>query len=345
MEENPLFNLDEDGWQIYKDDPLPGWGSRSFTLFDTASKQLASRLEPETTAVFSVPFDTTASTRVGARYGPRAIREASLAYSSQLQSRGSINLRNMRTGYIHKTKHPELVDLGDFHVYPSDPYKQMKVTAEETFRLALNSSRVIMLGGEHSLSFPAFCGVEAAIYAKKGGSLGYLQIDNHFDFGDSSVLHGKFYHGSNARRISEHPRMSPQAIGFVGMGDLTSQAQYDALLNAGVSIQSIADIHQRGFEVCLRTVLDRMTSVVDAIYVSLDIDVCDTATATGTGHVTIGGISATEFLSIASILQEYPVIALDIMEVSPHLDSSSATPHIAARFLFEWLFLERVYDA
>ncbi len=339
-----MLHVDDSSWQNYTNDPLPGWASRSGTLFDVPSASLADISRRSEYAICSVPFDSTASTRVGARYGPRAIREASLAYSAQLGSRGSIRLRHMRTGALLSTRLPTVVDFGDLHVYPSDPHKQMHATAAEIYRVAQAAERIIMLGGEHSLSFPGYTGVAYAHYARTGNRLGYVQIDHHFDFGNTAVLHGPYYHGSNARRISEHSWMTPRAMGFVGMGDTTSAVQYDQIVGSGTCVRSIADIREHGFESCLRAVLDQVVDTVGAVYVSIDIDVCDTATAPGTGHVTVGGINATEFLSIAAILQDYPVIGLDIVEVSPPFDQSGATAHLAARLLFEWLFLEKVHD-
>lgn len=45
-------------------------------------------------------------------------------------------------------------------------------------------------------------------------------------------------------------------------------------------------------------------------------------------------------MSIARILQDYPAVGLDIVEVSPQLDPTQATSHLSARFLYEWLFLQ-----
>ena len=335
---NEIYPVEKDAWRYYLDQPFPGWGTQTLTLFNQPSTTL-DRLEDVDYVVFSVPFDGTASTRQGAKYGPRFIREASLSYSSQLTLRGPVRLRNMRTGALQDVKVPTLVDVGDFHVYPSNPHRQMQATAAETMRAAAQAKHIIMLGGEHSLSFASFCGLAAA---RAGQSIGYVQIDHHFDFGNESTIHGPYYHGSNARRISEHPSMSLTRMGFVGSGDLTSAKQYDYLIENGVSIRSISQIRELGFESCLRAVLDQVASEADILYVSIDIDVCDTATVTGTGHVTVGGITCTEFLSIASILHDYPVVALDIVEVSPAFDPSGATASLVARFLFEWLFLVEV---
>jgi arginase family enzyme len=102
------------------------------------------------------------------------------------------------------------------------------------------------------------------------------------------------------------------------------------------------DIRTHGLELCLRQALDCVANATQHMYVSIDIDVCDNSVAPGTGHVTVGGISNTEFLSIARILQDYPVVGLDIVEVSPQLDPTQATSYLSARFLYEWLFFQKV---
>jgi arginase family enzyme len=102
------------------------------------------------------------------------------------------------------------------------------------------------------------------------------------------------------------------------------------------------DIRRDGFEASLKAVLDDVAARSDALYVSLDIDVCDAAAAPGTGHVTVGGISSFELLQAAALLRRYPMVAFDIVEVSPRYDPAGVTPHLAARFLYELLYLREV---
>jgi arginase family enzyme len=332
----PLPGADPGAWRAFADEPLPGWASRSLTLFDAPGGSLADDTAVAC-GVLSVPFDGTASSRIGARLGPRAIREASLVYSSQLRSRGAVQLRNMRTGALVDIRSRALVDFGDGHTYPSDPARQVHAAAAEARRVAERSELTVLIGGEHTLSYPWYCGVAAAAAQRGVRRIGYVQIDHHFDFGDRSVLHGPYYHGSNARRIAEHP--AAPAIGFVGAGDLTSAAQLDGLLRAGVAVRSMQDIRRDGFAACLSHVLDHVAARCDALYVSLDIDVCDASAAPGTGHVTIGGITAHELLAAPALLRRYPVIAFDLVEVSPPYDPAGVTSHIAARLLYELLYL------
>lgn len=333
--------LTADAWLTFARDPLPGWCSRRAAAFDVPSLSLETPPPFVETAICSVPFDATASTRVGARDGPRAIREATLAYASQMMSREHVPLRNLRTGHLQEVVVADIGDYGDLHVYPSDPSRQVSATSAETFRIASGAGRTVILGGEHLISYPAFAAVRAAgLVADR--RTGFLQVDHHFDFGRHSKIHGSYYHGSNARRISELPGMPMTAIAFVGPGDLTSAQQLDDLVDAGAVIRTMRDVGRRGFDTCICEALSELANECDQLYVSIDIDVCDVSVAPGTGHVTVGGISAAELLTLPSILHAHPVVALDIVEVNPSLDRSGATAHLAARLLFEWLFLREM---
>jgi agmatinase len=338
---DPLPVPTETSWQDYTHDPLPGWARSAGTLFDCAAGSFETPPPDVDVAVCSVPYDSTASTRVGARTGPAAIREASLAYAAQARSRQAAELMNLRSGELLRPRRRDLVDFGDLHVYPTHPDRQVRATMAEVMRLALISSQLLILGGEHSISYPAVAGLaEALKRTTPAHRLGYLQIDHHFDFGDSSILHGLYYHGSNARRIYELPVIRPEAMAFVGMGDLTSASQYRQMFADGITICTMADIQARGFGACLTHACEAILRFSDCLYVSIDIDVCDSATACGTGHVTVGGIGSKDFLAIASVLRPCPVAGLDIVEINAHLDSSGVTAHLAARLLFELFMLE-----
>ncbi|HEX8131269.1 MAG TPA: agmatinase family protein [Pyrinomonadaceae bacterium] len=333
----------EISWEEYQRDPLPGWARRAGTLFDVPTANMETPPPGLDVAVCSVPYDATASTRIGARTGPTAIREASLAYASQARSRQVPELLHLRSGEKLRPTQSSIADFGDLHVYPSNPERQNGATMAEIMRLGMISSRLIVLGGEHSISYPIVAGfLEALSQKSPGRRLGYLQIDHHFDFGDVSVLHGRHYHGSNARRVAELPAMRPEAMAFVGMGDLTTAAQYQSMLESGITIRTMLDVRARGFATCLTEACEALLRTTDVLYVSIDIDVCDSATAPGTGHVTIGGINSAEFLSIADVLRRYPVAGLDVVEVNAQLDPSGVTAHLAARLLFEFLMLEAV---
>ena len=334
----PLENLDRGSWREWQACPLPPWCANGPTLFGIRSSTLADDFEQLDVAVCSVCFDGTASTHIGARDGPASIRTASRSFSSQASSRGPVDLTNMRTGARGRPRSRAMADFGDLHVFPTDPDLQVRATAAEILEIAHRGRLVVMLGGEHTISFPAFAAVAKA---EQDHQVGYVQIDHHFDFGDTSVLHGKYYHGSNARRISEIPGMAASRIGFVGQGDITGTEQLARLLEDGCTVRHRRDIHKLGYATALRQTLDAVCRHATAgVYVSIDIDVCDGSVAPGTGHVTMGGISVDDFLMTAMILQEYPVRAIDLVEVNPGRDGSGRTSTIAARLLYEYLLID-----
>ncbi|MGW3228360.1 arginase family protein [Kitasatospora sp. NPDC001095] len=329
----------------FEQDPLPGWAGVG-TLFG-APTTTADRVDVGGAGwvVSGVPFDATASSRPGAAEGPRAVRQASLVFSSYLTSLGQWRMLDTRTGRTFRYRAPRVADAGDLHVYPTDTVKTFQAVAAESRRLSRDAPRLVFLNGDHSCTFPTFAGFRAGRLDRGAGRVGFVNIDHHFDFGNWSTLHGPLYHGSNSRRISEIPRMRPEDIAFVGVGDVTKYDQFRGLLERGFHVVPGSAITRDGAAAALRPVIEELGSRCDTVYVSLDIDVLDSAAATGTGHVTMGGITIGDLLDVYEELRALPVGALDVAEIAPRYDPSGGTAQIAARLLFEFLFRTEVAPA
>ncbi|MFF2546197.1 arginase family protein [Kitasatospora sp. NPDC058063] len=329
----------------FEQDPLPGWAGVG-TLFGAPTTTADQVDVGETGWVASgVPYDATASSRPGAAEGPRAIRQASLVFSSYLTSLGQWRMLDTRTGQTFRYHAPSVADAGDLHIYPTDTVKTFQAVAAESRRLSCNAPRLIFLNGDHSCTFPTFAGFRAGRLDRGAGRVGFINIDHHFDFGNWSTLHGPLYHGSNSRRISEIPGMRPEDIAFVGVGDVTKYDQFRGLLDSGFHVVPGSSITRDGAAAALRPVIEDLGSRCDTVYVSLDIDVLDSAAATGTGHVTMGGIGIGDLLDVYEELRALPVGAVDIAEIAPRYDPSGGTAQIAARLLFEFLFRTDVAPA
>ncbi|MEO3777401.1 arginase family protein [Micromonospora sp. B11E3] len=322
----------------FAEDPLPGWAGVA-TLFGAPSAR-ADELDvgPDGWAVSGIPFDATASSRPGAAEGPRAVRQASLVFASYLRSLGEWKMLDTRTGDTFRYVAPRVADVGDLHIYPTDTVRTFQAVATESQRLARSAPHLVFLNGDHSTTFPTFAGFRAARLEAGQSRVGFINIDHHFDFGNTSVLHGPLYHGSNSRRISELPGMRPEDIAFVGVGDVTKYDQFQSLRERGFHVVPGAAIRRDGAAAALRQVVERLGEQCDTVYVSLDIDVLDSASATGTGHVTMGGITGGELLDVYEALRALPVGALDVAEIAPRYDPSGSTPQIAAHLLFNFLF-------
>ncbi|WBB99568.1 MULTISPECIES: agmatinase family protein [unclassified Solwaraspora] len=322
----------------FEQDPLPGWAGLG-TLFGAPDARGATPdLGGEGWAVAGIPFDGTASSRPGAAEGPRAIRQASLVFASYLNSLGEWQMLDTRRGDTFRYRAPRIADVGDLHTYPTNTVKTFQAVAAEARRVSAAAPHVIFLNGDHSCTFPTFAGFRAGRLDNGPKRFGFINIDHHFDFGNVNVLHGPLYHGSNSRRISEIPGIRPEDIAFVGVGDVTKYDQFRSLLDRGFHVVPGAQIRRDGAAAALAPVIARLGEQCDTVYISLDIDVLDSASATGTGHVTMGGISVGELLDVYEELRALPVVALDIAEVSPRYDPSGSTAQIAAHLLFNFLF-------
>ncbi|MGW1073087.1 arginase family protein [Streptomyces sp. NPDC002537] len=322
----------------FEADPLPGWAGLA-TLFGAPVTSPAQvDVGDDGWVASAVPFDATASSRPGAAEGPRAIRQASLVFSSYLTSLGQWRMLDTRSGRTFRYRAPRVADAGDLHIYPTDTIRTFQAVAAGSRRLSRTAPHLIFLNGDHSATFPTFAGFRAGRLDRGARRVGFVNIDHHFDFGNWSTLHGPLYHGSNSRRISELPGMRPEDIAFVGVGDVTKYDQFRDLIDRGFHVVPGARILRDGAAAALRPLVGELGERCDTVYVSLDIDVLDSAVATGTGHVTMGGIGTGHLLDVYEELRALPVEAVDIAEVAPRYDPSGSTAQIAARLLFEFLF-------
>ena len=163
-----------------------------------------------------------------------------------------------RLGTTFEYQRPGLYDVGDLPVYPTDPGVRSTPSPPTPPRSPAGRCTLVFLGGDHSVAFPLFVGFSGA-HRGDVADVGYIQIDDHFDFGDHSAIHGHLYHGSNARRISELPGLDPKHMAFVGMAHPTRLEQYQKLLADGYHVVTARRLRQAGVAAALAPVLAAMS--------------------------------------------------------------------------------------
>ena len=85
-----------------------------------------------------------------------------------------------------------------------------------------------VMGGDHYVAYPSFEGfAQGFAEGKERARLGFIHIDAHTDFSDSSSLGGRYHHGTMVRRISENPMVSYKNLAWVGINSRVSLDQYD----------------------------------------------------------------------------------------------------------------------
>jgi agmatinase len=183
----------------------------------------------------------------------------------------------------------------------------------------------VVLGGDHSISFPAVRGLVGC------GPLSLVHIDAHLDYRDE-VGGVRFGHGCPIRRIAELPFI--QDIVSLGIRGLrASEEDLEAARVRGNAVVTAGAIRRHGVVAALARV-----PPAERIYVTLDVDALDPGIAPGTGTPDPGGLSYTEVHELLQgIARKGHVVGFDLVEVNPWFDPTGATALTAAQLIIEFL--------
>ncbi|MCL4222219.1 MAG: agmatinase [Phycisphaerales bacterium] len=275
-------------------------------------------------AVYGVPYDSGVTYRPGARFGPRAIRDA-----SQYLKRFSI------AHGVDVCEAFSLADAGDAPVKPFHPGECIEDVAAWATGLAEPTTRLLALGGDHSI---AYANIEATWRrcGSPSGGLALIHFDSHLDTVDS-VWGERWSHASPFIRAIERGIINPRRMISIGIkGPLNTAGDLDFARENGVTIVTREEWADAGPGTLAGFVrhLDE-----EPAYITFDIDVVDPAFAPGTGTPSIGGFSSTEVLAILRSLAGVHVAGADVVEVLPDRDVAQNTALLAAHVAFEILCL------
>jgi agmatinase len=272
-------------------------------------------------AVIGIPTDDAVSFRSGARFGPEAIRSASV-----LLRRYNPLLR------VDVAERLSIVDWGDAPTVPGYTLESLERTRAAIEEVARAGVVTLCLGGDHTVLL-----AELRALAAVHGPLALIQLDAHHDLWDE-YFGQKVFHGSAVRRAVEEglvdPARSVQAGlrgSLYGPGDAELPAQFgiDAL-----SFEELAALGPAGFSMRVR---ERVGSA--PCFLSFDIDFVDPAYAPGTGTPEVAGPSTREALTYVRSLAGLEFRGFDCVEVAPSYDPSGVTALAAANACFEMLSL------
>ena len=272
-------------------------------------------------AVVGIPSDGAQVFRSGSRFGPEAIRSA------------SVMLRNYNPILdVDVCGRLSLVDYGDVATVPGSTAESVERSAAALAEVAAAGVVTLGLGGDHTVLL-----AELRALAAVHGSLALVQLDAHHDVWDE-YFGQKLFHGSVVRRAAEEGLIDPARSVQAGMrGSLT--AKDDAALPAELGFDAItyAELSELG----PAAFADRVRARVgDApCFLSFDVDFVDPAFAPGTGTPEVGGPSSREALAYVRALTGLDFRGFDCVEVSPPYDPAGVTAFVAANACFEMLSL------
>jgi len=260
--------------------------------------------------LLGVPFDVTSTYRVGARFAPLAIREASLNIETY-SFRANVDVENLR---MH--------DLGDLHVTGEATETLKRV--EHVVRELLDAEKVpVLMGGEHTITL----GVVRAL----GKNVTIIDFDAHLDL-RNEYMNQTTSHTTFMRRIREQTR--PAKIVEVGTRAVCKE-ELDYAKKAGISFITAAQVRKDGAEQTSKKI-GKLLASAKKVYLTVDMDVLDPAFAPAVQNPEPDGLCTHHLYDLLSEVCDERTVAFDVVEVAPHYDHG-VTAIVAAKTIFEIL--------
>lgn len=271
-------------------------------------------------AIIGAPFDFGAQYRSGARFGPRAVREASTLFSF-----GHAGAYDHEDDATYLDAEVQIVDMGDADIIHTDTI-QSHENIETAVRAALDAGALpVTIGGDHSVNIGCINAYEHE------QDFHILQIDAHLDFVDER--HGvRFGHGNPMRRAAEKRYVT--GLSQFGIRNVSSTAKdgYEDARAMGSDILSVRQIREMGVKEAARRIPR------GRLYVTIDIDAFCPSIAPGTGTPSHGGFLYYEVLEmLQQISKTHDIIGIDLVEVAPAYDPTESTAILAAQLLLNFL--------
>ena len=278
-------------------------------LFDNENAiYMGAKRSPENCSIgiFGVNYDGTCSFKPGARFGPEAIRQV----SSCLET------------YCPKLKKDlediMYVDFGSILIDKNDSKSVIESVKSATNYLISKRLSPIMLGGEHSITRGA---IEALV--KKYPDLILVQLDAHADLRES-YMGNEHNHACTMKRCLD---ILPQKKIFqVGIRSGTKE-EYKFMIKNNQLVDFQTGKNSQELE---KAILPYKNL---PIYLTIDLDWFDPSLLSGTGTPEPGGFFWNDFEVILETLKSLNIVASDIVELSPDIDSSGVSSVVAAKVL------------
>jgi agmatinase len=311
-------------YETYDDYDLPTYvGPVSFARLPWITDPAEIRARKADVAIIGAPFDDAVSHRPGTRFGPRAIREAQ--YST-----GSLHSLQLNVDPFEVLT---VLDAGDANIVPSRIERSHAMIYAKVREVAETGAIPIVLGGDHSITWPA---ATAVAEVRSPASIGIVHFDAHADTANDT-FGALASHGTPMRRLIESGAVAGRNFVQVGLrGYWPPASVFEWMKEHGLRYHFMTEIEERGAEAVIKDAIAEALDGPDSIYLSLDIDVIDPGLAPGTGTPEPGGMLTREVLrAVRQIVGAVELAGMDIVEVSPPYDHAETTAMAANRAALE----------
>jgi agmatinase len=278
-------------------------------------------------AVAGIAWDGATTNRPGARFGPRAVREASHMLCDGTHPHFDVSPTEPIS---------QLGDAGDLAL-PNTSLESMRAALMPLARQLIGKHHMAWIGGDHSITLPLL----RAYKAHLGRPLAVIHFDAHCDtwsnhFGEPSG------HGTWVYEAMQEGLVIDDCFTQLGIRSAGRREARDFVQARGGQIFTARDLRGLESPTQLAPVLKSIREQLSLhgnppVYLSLDIDCLDPAFAPGTGTPEPGGMTSAQVLTLLEELGDLPFVGMDCVEVSPPFDHAELTSNAAASFIWTYL--------
>ena len=272
-------------------------------------------------AIAGVPCDGVVTNRPGARFGPQAIRAASLMLCDGIHPLFDVSPVAL------------LGDALDMRLPNASPLPEVRRQIEAQAAALMAKHHCVFLGGDHSVTLSLL----RAARAKHGAALACVHFDAHCDtwsdhFGEPSG------HGTWTFEAIQEGLISPAHTVQIGIRSSSERAAREYVADQGGQIftaRALRGLDGAALQPAITAIRERIGG--RPCYLTLDIDVLDPAFAPGTGTPEPGGLTSSQVLSFIEALAGLNWVGMDCVEVAPAYDHAELTSLAAATFVWTYL--------
>ncbi len=256
--------------------------------------------------ILPVPYEQTTTYQVGTKHGPQAM----IAASQEVETFDEeLEFEACQAG---------ICTLEPLEVTAADPREMLERIHQTIRRLIDKGKKVVMIGGEHTISIGA-----VRAFREKYPNLCVLQLDAHADLRDT-YQENKYSHACVMHRIGE---ICP----FVGMGIRNiSREEHEFIQQSKTDIFFAQDL--KNLNRWKEKVLDRLGPNV---YLTFDLDFLDPSIMPSVGTPEPGGLLWYETLDfLKELVSKKDVVAFDLVELCP-IPGLVAPDFLAAKLIYK----------
>ncbi len=280
-------------------------------------------------AVLGLPSDNGSPFRTGARFGPQAIRGASVMLRPINPYRGNVDVFAAL----------RVADLGDAAVIPGYMPSTLQHLEAAVRRVVDAGTCPLLLGGDHGVSIASLRAV-----AHRHGPLALVHFDAHSDTWDTYFGGERHSAGTPFRRAVEEGLVDPHRSLQLGLrGSLFTPDDVEQSRRLGYEVLTTDEMLAEAPTALAARIASRVNSA--PTYISFDLDVVDPGNAPGVQTPEVGGPSAREMLAILRALHGLHLVGADVVECNPLYDGPGAvTALLGATVAAEMLALRAEFS-